>query len=183
MTVYRIKPDTNYPLLATASDAESRKVPWFNGRSIRDKWVDVEVQLVTEEGMMPSNEASDFPHFLSAGMLVCSAKAWGHLESLVANNIEVFKLNCGNCEDEVFYAVNVVRVIDCLDYSRSAISYRPSGRMKRPVPMFLRSECFGEEPIFKIPEWAITDIFVTDAFKDVVEQNELIGLTFTKIME
>jgi len=44
-------------------------------------------------------------------------------------------------------------------------------------------ECYGEKPIFKIPEWVLSDVFVTDAFKDIVEQNELKGLIFKEIPE
>jgi len=180
MSVYRIRHAGSYQYLGTLNEDESQKFPLFNGKSLRDKWKDIPTQLFTEEHM---NLDGDFPYFLYGGVLVCSARAWDHLKSLISNEVEHFQLNCVNCTDRSFYALNVLNVIDCLDYSRSKIDHFKTGRIKSIQNMTFLPNCYRSTNIFKIPEWILSDVFVTQEFKATVEHNNLKGLIFTKIEE
>ncbi len=82
-----------------------------------------------------------------------------------------------------FWAVNVLEVLDCLDHSLSEFEYLASGNLKHITRYVFKPNCIENKPIFKIPERKGKQIFVSDEFKALVENNGLKGLTFKKVWE
>ncbi|WMT43154.1 hypothetical protein RE628_13320 [Paenibacillus sp. D2_2] len=79
-----------------------------------------------------------------------------------------------------FYAVNVIRLIDALDYENSEVEYvEGQPGFVRDVNRFaFKLDVIQESQIFMIPEYKSLRIFVTDTFKEAVEDNGLKGFTF-----
>ena len=81
------------------------------------------------------------------------------------------------------YALNVVEVIDCLDHQKSEFEYFPDGGIRRIKKYQLKSDLLHNKHIFKIPERIMGTTYVSDDFKNLIEQNGLSGLIFNKIWE
>jgi hypothetical protein len=124
----------------------------------------------------PSKTVRDFVGWV-LGALVVTARARACLEPLIGKHVEFFRFT--KIGDNVLYAVNVIEVIDCLDLSKSNLSYSHEDP-KHVIGAF--GFVFDEEkvqavPIFKVPQWT-GSIFVSDEFAKVVVCNKLTGAGF-----
>jgi uncharacterized protein DUF1629 len=182
MSIWTIGTDSKHHSLRVRLGSKFKKVPWFKGKPIGDAWSPLEVSInaydVYEDTWATPNPG-DFPYFRVGGVLACSERALKVLEPLVAPYIEILPLYCkqGN-----FFALNVLNVIDCIDTGRSVIEYF-SDRPPDIHKLRFNLECVGDVPIFKIPQRILTTIFVSDAFKSLVEGYHLEGLIFTLMPE
>ena len=126
--------------------------------------------------LRPSKKVRDFVGW-DLGALVGTEKARDCLEPLIGKYAEFFRF--AKIGDDVLCAVNVIEVIDCLDLSKSSLSYAPDDP-KHVICAF--GFVFDEEkvravPIFKVPQW-MGSIFVSDEFAKVVVCNKLTGAGF-----
>lgn len=144
--------------------------PNFNGMVIGEKWGSV--QLETCYSLKPTDctgIGSNFPIF--------SERAVQALEPYLNSNVEVLPLQHPT---QSFYAINVIRVLDGLDYENSIVEYvEGHPTVVRRVHHFaFKLDIIQAYPIFKIPEYKRLRVFVTDTFKEAVEANGLKGFTF-----
>ncbi len=144
--------------------------PYFDGTVIGDKWGNV--QFETEHSGKTTDctgRGSNFPIF--------SELAVQTLAPYLDSNAEVLPLQHPT---ESFYAINVIRLIDGLDYENSTLEYdknRPN-MVRRVLRFVFNLDVIQEYPIFKIPQYKRLSVFVTDTFKEAVEANGLKGFTF-----
>jgi hypothetical protein len=85
-----------------------------------------------------------------------------------------------------YFAFKVTQVIDALDYERSDIKFGYSGKAKTKRPRLVHQYCFKVErlnsaPIFMLPEFPVTNVYVTDTFRDHFIKAGLTGLLFDKL--
>ncbi|GGG18419.1 imm11 family protein [Paenibacillus aceti] len=144
--------------------------PYFNGTVIGEKWGVVPFETYRSRKRCDcTGIGSNIPIF--------SEKAVRLLEPYLNSNAELLPLQHPS---KAYYAVNVTRIIDALDYENSVIEYvkgRP--HLIDQVHRFVfKLDVIQEHAIFKIPEYKSLRIFVTDTFKDAVEANGLKGFTF-----
>lgn len=144
--------------------------PFFNGAPIGDNWGSV--QFETCHSLKTTDctgIGSNFPIF--------SEHAVQMLTSYLESNVELLPLQHPT---ESFYAVNVTRVIDGLDYENSIVEYvEGHPNVVRKVLRFaFKLDIIRDYPIFKTPVHKRLRVFVTDAFKNTVEANGLNGFTF-----
>lgn len=78
--------------------------------------------------------------------------------------------------------VNITNVIDCLDHERSELEMM-FGEIIGAIKLHFRPEKLVDKMIFKIPEFSQTRFFVTDKFKDLVENSKLKGYRFEKVCD
>ncbi|MCM3039443.1 hypothetical protein M3201_06970 [Paenibacillus motobuensis] len=144
--------------------------PYFNGTIIGDKWG--EVPFETYRSRKPCDCTGIGSHIPIFG-----ERAVEVLAPYLNSNVELLPLKHPS---KAYYAINVIRFIDALDYDNSVIEYVEGhpGFIDHVHQFAFKLDAIQEYPIFKIPEFKRLSIFVTDTFKEAVEANGLKGFTF-----
>jgi len=109
---------------------------------------------------------------------VCSERAKLALEPIISHCAEFLPLIL--IRGINYYAINVVKVVDCLDKKRSEVAYydhNPKKIMAIHSYVFLKNK-IENVPIFKVPELDSSTVFVTQKFVDVIIANKLTGVSF-----
>ncbi|MDX2139163.1 MAG: hypothetical protein SF123_13830 [Chloroflexota bacterium] len=177
MSIWRIDPDVKYTSLAYVDPENlNRSLTYtFKGKSVQTQWTSYPVFMGDDDEL---ETGADFMHFQHVGSIACNDKALSILYPLVSKSVELFKLDIS---DYIYYAVNVINVVDCVDHTRTKTKTLPLGEKRVIGKPIMRKERCENEAIFKIPEMLLTNIFVSHRFKDLVETNNLTGLKFTPI--
>lgn len=145
---------------------------WFQGASIGAAWTPIAVEL------SPDGLPGDFPS-LGGTPLVFSERAVRILSPLMRDCVELLSLT-GTAEP--LYVVNVTKVLNCLDHTRSQFKRFSDGqRIMRIEKYVFREPCIHQAHIFKIPEQIRNRHYVSTSFKDTVEGNGLRGMVFHQI--
>jgi len=84
---------------------------------------------------------------------------------------------------KTLYVLNVINMVDCLDYDKSVLRRWEDGRVSEIDEFAFHYSIVSQHDIFKIPEKNRTHIFVSDKFKATVEENGLIGFKFTEVWD
>ena len=145
------------------------------GKSISSSWQTVVMEVNTSQGPL-----GDFP-VCPMGPPVLSQKAWSVLEPMIGDAVEALPVIT---PVGIYFALNVMDVVDCLDYGQSEMSYYPAsmdGGLHRIIKCQLNSDLIKHKDIFKIPE-RMTQAIVSENFKRVSENELLNGLNFTRIL-
>ena len=86
--------------------------------------------------------------------------------------------------DDIYYIVNVLNVIDGLNYEKSEFEKRDDGRPYSINKFSLRPNIVNNISIFKLfleDRIYSTEIFVSQEVKDIVEENGLTGFSFEEV--
>jgi len=110
---------------------------------------------------------------------IINEKAYDILYPYLKNHCQIFKINN---DGATFYVINVTDLIDCLDYDKSEIKRFPSsGRVMRVIKYVFKIEKLKNVTIFKLPEFPKAISYVTEKFKNVVEENNIKGFKFKEL--
>jgi hypothetical protein len=116
---------------------------------------------------------------ISGGSIVCNLQVWEILEPLIGQHVQLLDIMYN---DDVYYILKVTTIIDCLDYSRAEVlRSSKTGRVLYVKKYAFREELIYNSVLFVIPEIESSNI-VTQAFKDFIEEHNLKGLGFQKIV-
>ena len=101
------------------------------------------------------------------------------LHELIKDEIEVLPYLHSK---DTYFAINVLNVINCLDRSKAVLDIDEKyNKIKNISKYAFHKNKIEHERIFKILEKIFSEIFVTDIFKDKVEQAGLTGFRFAEI--
>jgi len=172
MKIYELKNDSDtYKWLETKEDKEAVE---FNGLSLVDKWVPWEVTTSKKKRELPDSPA------LCAGVKVVNDKTKRILENVLQNEVEFLPLNHPS---ESFWIIHVINVVNAVDYD-TAIPFRATPTI---ITHFKKHGFYegklANQWIFKLPEMPLTRIYVTEIFKEVIEQNKLTGFKFEEVWD
>lgn len=176
MKIYRYKADPdNYAveLVEDYSDGDWVISSQFNqGRSLASSWEPVEFRPDTPKGKL-----GDFPK-PHLSIPVFSEKAWEILRPLIVNDTEALPLigPSGN-----YFAINVFRIVDCLDLSCAEVTRRLDGRVAKVVAYCFKPGCLDGLHMFLLPETSGLEVLVSEDFKNLVGANSLEGLRFVPL--
>ena len=149
-----------------------RKVD-FKGKSLEEKWKPLEMKKIDDIEM---KDALD----LSFQVPVVSKNAAKLLRDDLTGDVEFLEMNV---ENNKYYAMNIVNVIDALDEEKSVFDTLPGGiRFFFEKYAFLKDKIKNQK-IFKIKEEKRSKVFVTEEFKNKVEKENLKGFDFIKVWE
>ena len=132
---------------------------------------------------------ADFPSW--SGVTACNAKAKYIIQELIDDHVEFLPLVflrgshpksfTTTASYGEYYAINILTTLDCLDYDRSEFTYfKKTGNIRSVRKRVFKPECIRDVPIFKLPILNSVTTYVTDSFKQLVEDNNLTGLDFKK---
>ena len=116
------------------------------------------------------------------GRSACDLKAKEIIGTLTADDVEFLPLFVPEISHTRYFAIHVLTTLDCLDNERSEFGYFGDLRMRIDKYEF-KPDCIGDTPIFKLPIFNRNSTYVTDSFKQLVEDNDLTGLEFRKVWE
>jgi hypothetical protein len=176
MNIYRYKTDPdNYAieLVEDYSDGEWVISSQFNqGQLLASSWHPVEFRAVT-----PKGKVGDFPK-PHLSIPVFSEKAWNTLGPLIENDAEALPLIGPNGS---YFAINVFRIVECLDLSCAEVTHYPDGSIQKVVTYCFKTGCLDGLHMFLLAETSGLEVLVSEHFKNCVEANPLEGLRFIPI--
>ncbi len=169
MEVHVFRPNVNeFEALRTVDDHNPRQLVFRTSETfVSDKPIEVR----TVFGNRP---LGDFPYLY--GPTPClSERAWNALSHLIAPDVQRVQLRLPT--DEVFFALNIVAVVDCLDLPKCRYSYNPilDGITFIHRYSFNRA-AIGSHSVFRAVQVVDLEAYVTDVFFIAVERAKLIGL-------
>lgn len=110
---------------------------------------------------------------------ILNEKSYKALYPYLRNHSQIFKIKSDN---KIFYVVNVIDIIDCLNYDKSELKYfSSSGRVMDVEKYVFKTEKLKNATIFKLPEFPKSISYVTEEFKKAVEENNIKGFKFKEL--
>lgn len=108
-------------------------------------------------------------------------KAISILNDLLKDNTEILPTIC---EDGNFYLINVIKVLDCIDYDKSKFkTFRDGKRIMKFTNYVFKKDKIEGVDIFKIKDEPLKRPFVTDRFRQRVIDNSLTGFKFELVWD
>ena len=149
----------------------------FDGKKKEDYWTPLPVKRMEPEKGLDLGDASGF-----IGFPAFNQKALSALEPLIRDSVEVLPLAF---KEKPYWGINVVSVLDVLDYSKSIYRIFPNTNKIAIIEKYAFRNCaeLKKHNIFKIIDEPQTRPFVSDEFKNAVEQNNLTGFLFELVWD
>ena len=175
MKIFKLNFDVdNFEILEVCEPVDIEFYRMFDGTSLKSGWKKLKVRRMEPEKQL---ELGDAPGFVTP---IFNEKALKILSPLIDDQVEYLPLDLDGIE---YYAVNVLAVVDAVDYEKSKIVKFSSGRiMCFEEYSFIRDKIQGIN-IFKIPDEREGDAFVSETFKNAVEDNQLRGFKLECVWE
>lgn len=174
--IYLLDSDSRFRSLVPPEDEGfAELVNRFDGRAIGDLWRAFKVVYDEDSLGLP---VGDFPSIFLPHVPVFSARAAQALSPVISTNGELLPLNS---DHEEYFAFNVTTLLDALSTNHSDIVYYPSGKIMDVKKYVLDPQRVAFQPIFKLPETARMDVFVSDEFVRIVESHGLLGFSFKQV--
>ena len=150
----------------------------FDGSKKKSHWKPMCVKrLNPEKGL----ELSDISGFMTS-FPIFNQKALDILEPLIRDSVEVLPLAF---KGKKYWGINVISVLDVLDYSKSIYRTFPNTNKIAIIEKYAFRNCaeLKNHNIFKLVDEPQTRPFVSEKFKNVVEQNNLTGFSFELVWD
>lgn len=147
----------------------------IRGQSLIKEWIPFEVFI---EGS--KKKYKDFPSFLP-GAPVINIEAKKKIESFLEGKVEFLSLIHENYS---FFLLNITNVIDCVDQNKSIAEFSKKGKKTNYKKIYFNKELINtNDKIFKIPEFPSKYCFVSDEFKEFIENSSLHGPDFDLVWD
>lgn len=165
----------NYEWFIPSPPWLSDMIQSFCGNSLQNEWVPIEVECGEPEKALP---ISDFP-LLYSHIPVLSSKAFTILSPTIKDDVEFLQIAH---KGEDYYALNVVSILNCVDYQKSVFRRFPStGRIMAFQQYAFNVSEVKNHHIFKIPDEPLRYPFVSDQFRSLCIENKLTGCKFEQV--
>ena len=119
--------------------------------------------------------------WITTGIVLFNQKAKDCLEGVFGDYVEFVP---AKYQDDIYYIVNVLNIVDGLNYEKSEFKKTHDGKPYAVNKFSFRSNIVKNIPIFKVFFWKniySTDILVSQEVKDIVEENGLTGFSFEEV--
>lgn len=145
----------------------------FNGtEQLYTNWDDLELEILDGDELLPKG---DLPDFSVPYISLFSSHARETLVDLVS---ECGEFLSAKCDGDMYYLFNVTKLINKVDEDKSEFDRLvSSGRIIKVRKILFHKES-SLPPIFKLSIMPLGNIFVTQEFKDKVEDEKLKGFKF-----
>src|SRR4030095_1391831 len=179
MKIYILKADPDsYQSLVMSFEEDHLWYRRLSGKPVAHEWPTPQVDIIYQNAKGKWLPSSDFPSFTISHIPVFSARAVAILGDVLTKNGELLPLNC---IDGDYFAYNVLNLVSALDQEKSDIVRFPTGRIMTVRKYALNEDKLAGQMIFKIPEIVLLSVFVTDRFKNKIEDAGLTGFCFIEI--
>lgn len=170
MKIWLLDSDVDhYENLTWKNDIDIDEVQTFDGRPKFKNWNPIQVKR------MYDREFSNSPG-LSSHIPIFDQSAVDILKDLLIGNAEILPLDC---EYGKYFAINVIKVLDCIDYEKAEFKmFRDGKRIMRFTKYAFDLLKVGNEHLFKIVDEPLRRPFVSDEFRNRILLNDLTGFKF-----
>ena len=167
MKVYKLDFEVNkYENFIPEIPFDWETIQSFDGRKQADCWKRIKVHCMDPDKGLPLGDAPGF-----SLLPVFSRKALDCLLPLIQNHVEILPLDF----EKEFFAINVITVLDCIDYDRSIYNMFSDGKRIMAFKKYAFTSEINGSPIFKTIDENRRRGFVSEEFKRIVEANKLKG--------
>lgn len=178
MKIWRLTagPEEIYDLFTTKEEWTLELARYFNGEKHLEEWNNIElVRLEPKKNL----KLSDYPA-LRGNIPVFSDRVKKTVENMLGESVEFLPVK--NSEGK-FWIVNVISVLDCIDYSRAECERLSTGRvMCFKKYSFIKEKLIGKN-IFKVCEEPFRHPLVSNEFKECIESNGFTGFEFKLVWD
>ncbi len=184
MVIWRTQTRTDYLDLAYVDEDDVRYTMAYRlGKLLI--WHPIYIEYNTSVDDTFDERHERVPNFPSLSTLIaCDEKAKLILQELVQDHADFLPLLSDKIKGKRYYVLFPKTELDCLDEERTEYVHQSPGRKSARVRNYaFKSDCIGDTPIFILPRGTRFDPFVSDRFKQLIENNNLTGLHFKKIWE
>lgn len=172
--IFYVKSDKNLTLLEPNPDLYPEFDNYFVGKIMPNDWTPPEIKIYRKNSPM----LAFIGWMQRAPVIIEDIKK--KLEPFISQYVQFFYLT--TVKGKRLFAINVIKVVDCLDLNKSDIRYASSNKNRI---LHFKSYVFDENkaneaikvPIFKVPQ-APNEIFVTKDFIEQIISNKLYGAGF-----
>ncbi|WP_240421754.1 imm11 family protein [Paenibacillus periandrae] len=172
MQVWKLDCDSNnYEGFNIVDGDWNELIEKFGGNSLLNNWQAIKIKPYE---LAPR---SDAPTFIAAAPLF-SAKAVDVLRPIISNFVEILPTEFIR---EDYFIINVLNVLNCVDYDSSSIVKYRSGRIMRFEKYEFFPEIVDQQHIFKITDISRQAVFVSSEFKEEVIKSGLTGFRFEEV--
>ncbi|MDR6882437.1 imm11 family protein [Bacillus sp. 3255] len=172
MRVWKLGYDSNnYEGFRIVEGDWTELIEKFEGKPLLHEWKPIKLELYEEAAR------SDAPSFLGSAP-VLSANAVQQLQPLINDSVEILPTDF---DREEYFIINVLSVLNCIDYDASIIKRYRSGRIMRFEKYEFIPEIVNHQHIFKIVDIPTQAIFVSDDFREAVQTSQLRGFSFEEV--
>ena len=140
------------------------------------------VELERDKSDLRETEFMDCSQvWITTGIVLFNQKAKDCLEGVFGDYVEFVP---AKYQDDIYYIVNVLNIIDGLNYEKSEFKKTHDGKPYAVKKFSFQPNIVKNIPIFKVFFWKniySTEIFVSQEVKDIVEANGLTGFSFEEV--
>lgn len=179
---------TGYRVALPNNSADWPLLQSSKGVSMFTEWEPVSIRFMQSDepgveisdGEVPNEllPVGDFVPIIG-GIPIFSRRSVETLSDLIAGDVELLEVNCPS-ESGSFYAVNVVKIVDCLDPKLARIGLGPGG-IPRIWQYAFKPSCLQGIHMFKLVQDPVVSIYVSEEFKRRVEASQLTGFKFEEL--
>ncbi len=149
----------------------------FDGRSKKDNWRAIKVKRMEPEKSLELSNAPGFYWHIP----VFDKRAVDVLNKYLINTSEILLLKN---EERDFYAINIIKILDCIDYENSEYKmFKDGKKIMRFKKYVFKQNAINDIHFFKIKDEPIGRPFVTDSFRNSVLDAGLTGFKFQLVWD
>lgn len=115
----------------------------------------------------------DEEEYIPEDAVCVTRKIYDDLFSALKNEVEFLRLQS---DEGMYYVLNVINIIDCLDKEASICNFAPNGLIIEYEDLIFDMEKLNGQHIFRIPQQPFT-IYLTQELKELIEDYEEILFT------
>jgi hypothetical protein len=141
-------------------------------------WKPLKVRRVHPTSNRKKAVEADFPWY-GSHLLFMRPRAVEVLRPILIRSAEILPVKDEDSAE--LYAINATNVVDALDEARSELKHFKDGEVMRVIRHEFRPEVIVDLDMFRIVQFRASDIFVSQAFVDTVENRGLTGIRFEAV--
>lgn len=181
MKVFLLQADSDhYQTLVPKNEDDFDLIYKINGVEIGGNWRPFMVEPLIESQDEENLPSGDFTLMTTSALPVFSNKSVNALREKLLSNGELLPVVT---DRETYFVYNITTLVDALDIQKCDAEYFTNGKL-----MVVRTYSFFYEKlrglvIFKVPQFPLGPVFVTDEFVKQVERQDLKGFKFKSVWE
>ena len=177
MDVYHLTPADGFECICPIDFEAWFVFSPFKGSSLRESWRPVRMRIIRTDGLCAERIPGDLV-WMGFDPPVFNRRACDALRDILERNGELLRLDC---DEGVYHAYNVMRLIPALDEKKSNTVRLPGGGVVvLSSPVLYYDKVQGAE-IFKLAEAPSGNVYVGESFVKRVEDCKLRGFDFKKV--
>ncbi|MBN2980382.1 MULTISPECIES: imm11 family protein [Cohnella] len=180
MRIYELRSHYKSVPITSYNDESHPISSRFEGGSKLQSWSPILVETIVEESYNSEESYNDFPKYIT-GKPVVSSRVKEVIKLFVQEEVEFLPLMHEKLD---LYMINVTNVLNCVNWERSDVKLTTKGKFAGFNKLVFD---FGKIPastyMFKIKETVRICVYVTEAFKNLIESQNLKGLDFSVVYD